>query len=830
MAAIAERFEQYLKKYANFQIAMNDVEHIHNKILQIEYDLKKTESEFDSEKLKRKRVKAETEETEKKLWKQQTFYEACNGKKVFDHKGKDCHSDVAFVQDEYTDPIEFENQQKKIQDRYERLEKEYYTERECKLNEQKRAFCREKERFYANKESYIQDVMQNVKAGCEKAFEDKKQEVMNYLNANSKIKNSGTAAKIRSVIEKETIEQKACGTSEQKLIENIMALESTEKYKRTQKLDMEHFKLHHDTDMYQSWFIYPFLKVSAVVLFILFMMGFTPLFFLIPSSAAVAGAGGAVIRMVIRILGAILFAAVALGAFYFVGALLGFPTIGLGLGAVAGIYVCIKFFTDYYPNITTNNMMGFGNVVHFMIAAIVNLVAVAAIVIGIECIVLNTPLANLFFSSNEDVVEQDLKKFENYFFAHKTIYLAMFDYHKAIGYACENRFQSLEDYINQKIKHISEEKEYVRMQKECGQELEKRRKEREKRLSIIREKLQMLQKEADAGRKNLFDMESRIKSLERQIGSQMKKLTDQKKNEQERMAEIAADKHYLLVQTDHILTEDSEKFEARCGEINTPLELLACKGKLSEQIYFVRHQKDQYDMAQVRKIDFKCQHTIFVYDKKDISGNNLSEELCHFIKWFTEAIRRTNPAALLYKYFTVIDVMSGQSILTMPPYNRVFDVVGSEKEKLALAETLRQKEIFVTTEMNRTDIRKESACIENVDTLNAIKMEINRPDIEQQPDIPIQELWEKLLPYHVLIFIVPRVVESGAQPSVLNDELKKVLMNADHYGIIPVFLVASDTWKDTKRSSDAAYLHNIQKKSVISILNVGKENEKLLDI
>ena len=143
---------------------------------------------------------------------------------------------------------------------------------------------------------------------------------------------------------------------------------------------------------------------------------------------------------------------------------------------------------------------------------------------------------------------------------------------------------------------------------------------------------------------------------------------------------------------------------------------------------------------------------------------------------------------------------------------------------------MRKKGESITSEIACPDIQKDGIRIDNIDVLNAVKMEINRQDIEQWPDIPIQKLWKKPFPYHVLIFIVPAIVENGSQPSVLNEELRKVLMNVEHYGIIPVFMVDSETWIDTKRSSDVAYLQNIQQKKVIKVSNVGCDNEELLDI
>ena len=839
MATIAQGFATYINKHKKFVETMKNVENMVNEVEKIEIELDERKREYQKEIQIKNTTQTQLGHFENRLKQQEKLYDRCMGKSIEENGSNDIPS-----LNEYTDPLVFESKQEQIKKRYELAEKEYYEKRERKILSEEEKLLNEKEEFDNNPTEYVHSSMERISPGSINAIESKKQEVLNYLNANSKIKNADSTQRIQAKLATQTIEQKTCGDSEKRLIEKILSLKGTDEYPTEQSFDLKKFKKYRSKAVdledfftqysegfpYQSKVFYPLLGGIAIVLLIVFMLGYTPLFFLIPSTNAVAGAGGAAARMIVRILASGVVALIIFYVVWFVVKLLGSETFGLILGAIAAICMFIKFFTGYLPGITANNMMGFGKVVHFIIALLINLLAVAGIVAILYFIIVNTPIAKLLFKLRDDAVLEGLESFETYFNNNISTYLALFDVDKAVGYTCTNRLTKEISQKEKELGSITEEVDYLGLEAKCEKELKLRVDERNRQVNEVRERIDALRGDIGKSKHSLDETGKTIVSLQREINQLSVKLRTQSDLKDGMLSQIELDKTELKNQTDKIIDKNDEDFIQKCASINTCRELLACKGKLSKQIYFVRNDRDKYGMAELIEVNLKCQHTVFLYEKGDISGNNLSEELAHFIKWYTDAIRRTNPAAILSRWFYVIDVMSGQSVLTMPPFDSIISVIGDEKGKLELAEMLKQKGESVTVEMGRSDIQEGGSRIDNVDMLNAVKMEINKQDIDQQPDMAIQDMWEKLSPYTVVIFIVPGVIDNGAQPSILNDELKKALMNIDHYGIIPVFLVDSETWEDSKRSSDVAYLRNIQNKEVFKVENAGRDNGKLLDI
>ncbi len=839
MATIAQGFATYINKHKKFVETMKNVENMVNEVEKIEIELDKRKREYQKEIQIKNTTQTQLGHFENRLKQQEKLYDRCMGKSIKENGSNDIPS-----LNEYTDPLVFESKQEQIKKRYELAEKEYYEKRERKILSEEEKLLNEKEEFDNNPTEYVHSSMERISPGSINAIESKKQEVLNYLNANSKIKNADSTQRIQAKLATQTIEQKTCGDSEKRLIEKILSLKGTDEYPTEQSFDLKKFKKYRSKAVdledfftqysegfpYQSKVFYPLLGGIAIVLLIFFMLGYTPLFFLIPSANAVAGAGGAAARMIVRILASGVVALIIFYVVWFVVKLLGSETFGLILGAIAAICMFIKFFTGYLPGITANNMMGFGKVVHFIIALLINLLAVAGIVAILYFIIVNTPIAKLLFKLRDDAVLEGLESFETYFNNNISTYLALFDVDKAVGYTCINRLTKDISQKEKELGSITEEIDYLGLEAKCEKELKLRVDERNRQVNEVRERIDALRGDIGKSKHSLDETGKTIVSLQREINQLSVKLRTQSDLKDGMLSQIELDKTELKNQTDKIIDKNDEDFIQKCASINTCRELLACKGQLSRQIYFVKNDRDKYGMAELIEINLKCQHTVFLYEKSDLSGNNLSEELSHFIKWYTDAIRRTNPSAILSRWFYVIDVMSGQSVLTMPPFDSIISVIGDEKEKLELAEMLKQNGEGVTVEMGRSDIQKEGIKIDNVDMLNAVKMSINKKYIDQQPDMEIQHMWKKLSPYTVVIFIVPEVIDNGAQPSILNDEIKKALMNTEHYGIIPVFLVDSETWEDSKRSSDVAYLRNIQNKEVFKVENAGRDNGKLLDI
>lgn len=845
METITERFQNYLKNHEKYKNNILSIESIQEGISKLESSILKKQKTYNNEKTIKNKLEDEKEKLQKEFQKQKYFYSKCRGDSIEDNP--DYSLEMSNIKNEYTDVELFSKGQYAIRKKYDIIKQEYYVKRKEELNREKEAICQEEKRFVQDKTAYLHEVMNQKHSGCVDILEKKKKEVIRYLNANSKIKYAESAKKMREIIEKETIFRENCGNSEKKLINEMISLKGTENYAvRKEKIDIYKFKRYRIKNKYrdirnlltrydkhseyQSVFFYPFLIICTILLFIIFMLGFSPLFFLIPSSNVIAGISGVIGRFVVKFFPSLFMAAITFFVAYFIFKLCNAEKVGIILGGIIGIYIFLSLFLAYSPNITAQTMKGFATVVHYIIAVIINLPIVVLIIYILHYIILNTSIVNLFFHMQEDKVLSDLREFEEYFFDNKETFIALFHYMEAISFACENRFNLLLSNIDKDIDRVQEEKGFLKLETDCEKELKRRGQERERQLNELKKKRDNLKEEVNRKNETLQTMNNKLCAIDNDIFQMSKKLNKEKEIEKDLLHQIASDKEKLLQETENIISKDDREFDLKCNEQNTALELLRCKGQLSKQIYFVRKKKDKYQMAEVIELDLKCEHTVFVYDQNDISGNNLSEELEPFIKWFVEAIRRTNPAALLYRWFTIVDMMSGKSVLTMPPYDRFLDVIDDERGKMRLCETLQQKEISVSSAMNQPDIRESGKQIDSVDDLNAIKMEINEPDIMQQPNMPINDLWEKPVPYNIIIFIVPNIIGSGSQPSVLNDELKRILMNVKHYGIIPVFLVSSSTWDDIKNSSDVVYLHNVQNKSIIRISHVGKNNEESIDI
>lgn len=834
MQAIAERFGVYIEKHAEYKRVMGKVEQLHNSNVSLEKELHKKQNELLEITSRKDKIETEKMHLKKELDNQKLLYAECTD--------PNASLKPLFKKNEFADPIEFQRGQDKIREKYEKSLDEYYVKRKNVLEQKKIHIIEEEKAFDQNSRDFVKTALEKIYAGCANIISEKKEDVLRYLNANETIQNSEITKSIIRTVEKNDMSWCISMKSEGQLIKDVIALKGTEEYVRTQEFDLAEFKKQREKALdivevfrqfgdgrskYQSKIFLPFLGIVAIIFLIVFMMGFTPMSFIIPSSTTIAEASQTVAQYIVRIvvscLGGVVVGVVGYYVLKFFGLDIG-AKIG---GGMAGIYIFWMIFTVSYPKITTQNMMGFGKVIHWSIALLLNLVLVAAIIVFLYGAILNTQIAELFFTINDDAILTDLNTFYEYFLANKELYLVMFHVDEVFTCIYKNRFKSQIKETEKDLNKIREEESYLQIKNECELKLFQRSEKRKKQLNDIKGRERELEEQIKKKTALSNSIQANLINLGNAISDLKTQLVRDKRLEDILINKIDENKRYLLEETEFIIDKNEGEFEEKCLKLNTSKELLNCNGKLSNQLFFVRKIKDQYGMAEVKKMDIKCEHTVFLYDKDDLKGNNLSEELCNFIKWFIDAVRRTTPATLLYRWFTVIDIVSGQSVLTMPPYDKYIKVVGDEKGKLAVAKMLSNKMESVVAEMSR--IGTEGELIDNVDILNGKKMAINKTDIEQHPNIAIQELWEELIPYHILIFIVPEVIENGGQPSVLNDDLKKVLMNSEHYGIIPVFIIAKETWKNTKGSSDVAYLHNIPNKSVMTIYNVGKDKGELLD-
>lgn len=835
-----QQLEAYLIAYNKFQADMSVVEDLEESLHNMQENLKNKQQQLEQSIRDRNFTEKQKQEAEKKARRLEYQYSRSMG--TNDITGGNDY----VILNEYTDPDIFEKKQKEIKQQCDESIRVYCEKKEAELTVSKGQLLQEQSEYNQDKNNYIRRTMKQINSDCLDIIEKKKQDVLEYLNANQKIKSTETAKRIQNVVDTETIGRDECGSSEENIITRILLLKGTEDYCRTQRFDREDFndnrrKLFSDGivdfvtqykkgSYYQSKLFYPFLGIMIIGLFILFTIGIAPWTSLIPSSRAIASVGGTAVTWIIRTLVSAIIAVVVGGIVYWVVEEViiddgGAP--GVIVGIIAFVVAMFLFDTFEYLKFSTQSMMGAGVVLHYIILEIFNFIVITVIVAVMYLVIVHTALVKIFFKPGKDMVIEDLNHFEEYFDRNRVTYVQMFHYEEAIGYACENRLHSKIMELDAQLQNMEIDSECIAFTRECNEKLDARQRERSRQIAEIEqqknaseEKKNTLSKKMKEKDKEILELQGVIDFFTDKINLLISKITKQK-------TQMEDTKNSLIKQT-KILTDDSvDTFDAECKLLNTSGELLKCKGQLAKQIYFVRNEKDKNEMAELRKIDLNCQHMIFVYDDKDISGNNLSEELCHFIKWFIDAVRRSNPEALLNRKFPVLDVMSGKSVLSLPPYNRYIQVVEDNKGKTILVDDLRKRENIITSDIEEKGIR-----IDSFDKLNDIKInnKNNLKDIAEQPDIAIADLWERPYPYNFIIFIVPNVNENGSQPSILSDEFKSVLMNIRYYGIVPVFMISDATWRDTKRSSDAAYLQDVSDKKVFYVNGVGRNNASKLDI
>ena len=64
---------------------------------------------------------------------------------------------------------------------------------------------------------------------------------------------------------------------------------------------------------------------------------------------------------------------------------------------------------------------------------------------------------------------------------------------------------------------------------------------------------------------------------------------------------------------------------------------------------------------------------------------------------------------------------------------------------------------------------------------------------------------------------------------VLNDILKQSIRNSERFGVLPIFVIDNENWKDGKSNPDITFIKEIHDKNTWEILNVGKNSESRLD-
>lgn len=850
MSRIIEVYEKYLQTYKSYQ---NKKEKI-----------KAVEEEIEQNKKRLEAVKANVEQSEQKqidaereFNKSKDRLDKCISTYEYDSKPRSMKKEIEefdkkqiYYKGELTQGTVYDDTKEEIKKLYAQKKDEYYKKRKKELEYNQSQIRNELEKLYSNKEDYVKEKKEKIYKGCDKKLENKKEEIKQYLSCNSYIKKSESTARINSIIRNEKLSPENCGKSEEKLLKSVLELEGTSKYPRNDVVTKESVRL--NKKMYKNK-AKPFVIAIGMILFLIFAFIFSPASIIIPSEGTIAETGQAIVRIIFSLIVGVSTGAVLFGILRLFGMKIG----SIILGVIAGIYGIVVAYSESYLTIEKSSFYGFGNVVHFIAVWFLQIILIILTMCIIYFLIKNTALIRIFYKPKESIVLVGLKQYERYFNAHRETFLALFHINEAMEYACENHLKENIAQNQYEIEHIYGDEVYLSLERQCQKELknlednyrkqkekeeqscqeniEKRKKQYEKLKEEDNLRIQYLEKRLEELKQDYEDKNNKNSILKQEVTNlkieennfkEILKKMQQKKTE---IVENAKqDKEYIEETTKNICLTH-EELQYNFAKINNPTTLLECKGNLEKNLYFVRNKKDENNMAIIRKIPLECKPTVFVYKKEDIKGNNISEELGYFIEWLCDSVRRIIPAEILSR-FSVVDMVSGQSILYISPFNEYLDVVSNEADKNKIAEYLKDREMEITKQCNRQDMGNNGRIINSIDRLNQIKMEINQEDILKQKDIVISDFWEELVRYKIVIFIVSPKAGNIVQPSVLNDLLKQSIKNSERFGILPVFLVDDENWKDKKTNSDVAFLYEIQEKNIWKVLNIGKDSKTELDL
>ena len=441
-----QQLEAYLIAYNKFQADMSVVEDLEESLHNMQENLKNKQQQLEQSIRDRNFTEKQKQEAEKKARRLEYQYSRSMG--TNDITGGNDY----VILNEYTDPDIFEKKQKEIKQQCDEFIRVYCEKKEAELTVSKGQLLQEQSEYNQDKNNYIRRTMKQINSDCLDIIEKKKQDVLEYLNANQKIKSTETAKRIQNVVDTETIGRDECGSSEENIITRILLLKGTEDYCRTQRFDREDFndnrrKLFSDGivdfvtqykkgSYYQSKLFYPFLGIMIIGLFILFTIGIAPWTSLIPSSRAIASVGGTAVTWIIRTLVSAIIAVVVGGIVYWVVEEViiddgGAP--GVIVGIIAFVVAMFLFDTFEYLKFSTQSMMGAGVVLHYIILEIFNFIVITVIVAVMYLVIVHTALVKIFFKPGKDMVIEDLNHFEEYFDRNRVTYVQMFHYGELVN-------------------------------------------------------------------------------------------------------------------------------------------------------------------------------------------------------------------------------------------------------------------------------------------------------------------------------------------------------------------------------------------------------------
>lgn len=861
----SDDYEEYISTYDRYQHSLEGIKVAHS-------ETEKAQKAFGDAGLLSDRLKksSETRDDYRK-----SYIKEVQSRSVEDEYNRQIRGITDF-HGRYTDSNTYESQRKNIIDKYQKQKDIYVKQRHSKLEPERDKYRKELENFAHDKAGYVNRRKEEICPGSDTVLSGKRKEITDYLTFSSEIKNSPISQKIMSIIQTEKPNLATSVLPEEKLLNEVMNLGGTDIYARKNKITANDVKAGNTTGSTIPFLI--FLGIVFVVAFIYFAP-----FESFLSASAIAGTTQSVLQFLVNIILGLLGGVLIFGVVYSLFTYFEMEILGGIIGVIGGLYFGWKIYTDMHPTIETSSLMGAGGVIHGILIWIIQIILIAIVLFIVNVLISNTPLIGLFYKPKDNKVLKDLEAYDQYFETNKSTFINLFNIDLAMEYACTKSLSGRLQSIESSLSNIEKDSGYVEIENKCKIELKTLEKERDSERVKERLRRKTNDEEKERIRKNLEKKEAtRIQNVKQKMNALNKAVEDdalricqlvrtstgevltgiaiydrdkilpvvenftekalsiisvflRKKIdcEEKTIEQSQIDKEYLIKETDRLVRIRSFK------NIDCTKSVYKTEAKLSDSIYFISPQLDENGMAIVSKLSLKCIPIVGIYDSSSLQGDNLSEELSHFIEWVCVSIRRTTAQSIIDKA-VVVDTFSGNSVLKTVRFNGFIDVIDDSQGIHSLEERFNEKERAlisrgqsIYSQAKELEIADQLGDIGNIDALNKAIMLVDQDDIFENPDRPVEGevgLWEKPVKYSFVIFIIPSSHQKSAGKSVITEELRKCFTGCARSGIVPIFLVDSDNWNHPELSDDISWIKNLRDKLIWNIENIGKERQDLLKI
>ena len=351
----SSEFEKYISGHAEYTQKTQQVEVAQNNISALKKQLKEDQMTFEQLQREKTKLNQELLVAQKKLDAYST---------ILDKGLTDSGSTITFVESDLTSPQEFQQAQIQIAQKYKQQQQQYYAQRVADLERERSAVEAQRKLLQNTGTDYAHQKMESISAGCSAVIEAKKNEVIQYLTCTEIIRQE--AQPLLKSLQSDSVSPEDCGSSEEKLIEQVLALKGTEQYAaRAQKIDLQHFKQNRTS--YHSRSLIPFLSTTGVILMIIFTLGLTPMKFITPSAQSIASASQPMVDGVVRLFVSAFAAAIFGGTTYLIMRLIGLDEWAIIVGTVVAIMIFLLLLSQLGQFISFENLLGVGNGIHIML-------------------------------------------------------------------------------------------------------------------------------------------------------------------------------------------------------------------------------------------------------------------------------------------------------------------------------------------------------------------------------------------------------------------------------------------------------------------------------